>query len=447
MMARILAIFGLLVSFAGPAAANDNVFVVPRVLVQAQADTAESAKSAAQSDGRRRAVDRLLRRLTVEEDWVYLPKLASGLPAEASRGGQQIALSDRQLELLESGFEVYDEKTSSRTYRAFITYRFKPAAIRKLLRDARIPYSEAQTRAALVVPVLQTANGAYLWESNNPWLAAWKIRSYDNELTPMVAPRGDAEDQGLITAQQALALNQGAIEALAQRYSVAQVIIAHAYLRQEDGEDRLRVRFLNGLRESGVVSADQEGVGTQADFSREPLSIDAPTQIGEVLAETYLSRQSGNFPVLAEEAIELTLAKNAKTWKRNTLIDHSEASLLEASAYFRSIDEWAKIRAALVSTPLVGSIQIRALSRRGAEMTIRAFGDPGKLIVAMEAQGLALWTDDNETWIIATPATAQDVRRQSRRRNRFGEVIDNEETIFPASVSEDDAAATVETRY
>ena len=27
-----------------------------------------------------------------------------------------------------------------------------------------IPYSEAQTRTALVLPVLQTENGQYLWE-------------------------------------------------------------------------------------------------------------------------------------------------------------------------------------------------------------------------------------------------------------------------------------------
>ena len=42
--------------------------------------------------------------------------------------------------------------------------------------------------------------------------------------------------------------------------------------------------------------------------------------------------------------------------------------------------------AALVSTPLIGSVQVRALSRNGAEMLVRAYGDPSKLVVAMEAQ-------------------------------------------------------------
>ena len=80
-------------------------------------------------------MDILLRRLTVEEDWVYLPRLATG---QAAPGGDTtLQLNDAALERLESGFEVHNEKSSSSVYRAFITYRFKPASVRRLLRDAR----------------------------------------------------------------------------------------------------------------------------------------------------------------------------------------------------------------------------------------------------------------------------------------------------------------------
>lgn len=493
MMLRLAAVLSVvfLSAFGATAAlaVGEDVFVVPRVTVQAQADSATAAKARAQAQGRRRAMDILLRRLTVEDDWPYLPRLAGSRPVAAvpvegdavdpldpnSAAGpvlpndiidpafsplqrRIITLTDRDLEELESGFEVYNEKSSSRTYRAFITYRFKPAAVRRLLRDSQIPYSEAQTRTALVLPVLQTQNGTYLWEENNPWMAAWKVRPYNNELTPMIAPLGDLEDQAAINPRQSLALNAEALQIMADRYSVSQVIVAHAYLRQVDGEDRLRVRLINGIRESAELLGSLDEFNTPTDNidtvnnSFGPADNDFSTaKSGDVLAEVRFNRPSGNFPVLAEDAIETAIAKYATPWKQQTLIDHTEAALLEASAYFASIGEWAKIRSALVSTPLIGSIKVRSMSRRGAEMLVRAYGDPSKLIVAMESQGLALWTEDGDHWLIATPVTAQGVRnqRQDNRRRRSGR-DDRGDDRFDARSNSDVAVETaggLETTY
>ncbi|MFQ5564571.1 MAG: DUF2066 domain-containing protein [Parvularculaceae bacterium] len=446
-------------------AVGEDVFVVPRVPVQAQAESATAAKAAAQRMGRRRAMDILLRRLIPEEDWVFLPQLVAGMPAEAMAelyspdggfGKAPISLSDQDLEALESGFEVYDEKSSSKTYRAFVTYRFKPAAVRGLLKDARLPYSEAQTRTALVLPVLETDNGLYLWEENNPWMAAWNTRPLSHELTPMTAPLGDLEDAATINARQALALNEDRLREMAQRYAVSQVIIAHARLRQANEEDRLRVLLINGYRESGVVLSDADfgdatGRPGLNDFDQAPAASDPfstgpqeeiAARVGDVLAEVWFRAPSGNFPRLAEQAIESAIAKYASDWKARTLIDHSAAIVLEASAFFRSIEEWMTIRAALVATPLVGSVQVSAFSRRGAEMAIRAFGDPGKLVVAMEEQGVSLWTEDGEHWLIATPATANEVRGRNslrRRRGRLGDAVDYSDPVGVAPASAEPA--------
>jgi len=443
-------------------AAGDDVFVVPRVTVQAQADNATAAKTIAQRSGRRRALDLLLRRLTVEEDWPYLPRVGAVEPVVSPSGPDDMAhmsqrtvltLDDSMLEALESGFEVYNEKSSARTYRAYITYRFKPASIRKLLRDAQIPYSEAQTRMALVLPVLETQNGLYLWEENNPWMAAWKVRPYNNELTPMTAPLGDLEDAATISPRQALALNDAALAAMAERYSVSQVIVAHAFLKQVDGEHQLRVRLINGFRESTDFTGDAELTQVNAqngqfgfgDVQQGPSTNGfTPAQVGDVLAQALFNREAGNFPALAEEAIEVVIAKHAKPWKERTLIDHTEAALLEASAYFASLGEWSKIRSALISTPLVGSVQVRSLSRTGAEMLIRAYGDPEKLIIAMESQGLALWTEDGESWMVATPSRAQTIRGSRRgKRNRFGEFQNGALPVQPAAYE----GPQEETRY
>lgn len=409
------------------AAAVDDVFVVPRVPVQAQADSATEAKAAAQAQGRRRAIDILLRRLTVEEDWIYLPRMSRGESASAapSGGGKSaISLSDSALEALESSFEVYSEKSSASTYRAFITYRFKPDAVRKLLKASRLPYSETQMRKALVVPVLQTDRGVYLWESNNPWMAAWKARPYINELTPMSAPLGDLEDASTVSASQALALDPARLEALAERYAVSQVIVAQARLHQASGQDQLTVRLINGFREAAPPAVEEDLDPTLVDYegSTAPavggVRDDLSTKVGDVLAQAVFTEATGNFPALAERAIEGAIAKYAGAWKSRTLIDHSREQVLDTTAFFDSLSDWTKIRAGLLATPLVGSVQVFALSPRGAEMRLRVFGDPSRLAVAMENYGVTFWTEDGGRYFLANPTRAGQLRGSRFLRRR-----------------------------
>jgi hypothetical protein len=449
------AIAVLIAASAGSAlAASDDVFVVPRVPVQASGATATEAKNAAQAQGRRRAMDILLRRLTPEADWIYLPTLATGAPSKSAGDGSgksAVDISSAALDALESGFEVYGEKASSSSYRAYITYRFKPDAVRRLLKGARLPYSEAQTRVALVLPVLQTDSGVYLWESNNPWMAAWKVRPLTHELTPMQAPLGDLEDSSAITARQALALDAAALSRIAEKYGVSQVIVAHARLTQKDGANQLTVRLLNGHRESGKADLS-DVLGHETELEEEDLPTqtlsyaqgdeDFASKVGEVLAQTFLSEPIGNFPTLAEHSIDAAIAKYSSGWKARTLIDHSKEARIPVTAFFDRIEDWSKIRSALIATPLVGSVQVSSLSRRGAEMDIRLFGEPARMQVAMENQGIVFWTETGERWFLATPAVAGKYRgrrflRSDRRGLAEGEDMPGEDGPVPASAVDD----------
>lgn len=458
---RILSVIGgvllwLAIQAGAAHAASDDVFVVPRVPVQGTGETATIAKEAAQSTGRRHAMDLLLRRLTPEEDWVYLPTLATGAPAQAvddGSGKTAVDISPSLLMGLESGFEVYSEKASSTSYRAYITYRFKPDEVRRLLKNAHIPYSEAQTRVALVLPVLQTDSGVYLWESNNPWMAAWKVRPYTHELTPMTAPLGDLEDSAAVSARQALAGDADALASLAARYNVSQIIVAHARLTQKEGANQLTVRLINAHRESGkadlsevlghAAEVDEIGAPSQT-FSYAEGDEDFAAKVGEVLAQTYLSEPVGNFPALAERSIEAAIAKYASGWKRRTLIDHSKEAQIPVTAFFDRIEDWSKIRSALIATPLVGSVQVASLSRKGAEMDVRIFGEPARMQVAMENQGIVFWTETGERWFLATPSVAGKYRGRrflrSDRRGLFSaeDLANEEDGVRPASAEEID---------
>ncbi|MEL6363345.1 MAG: DUF2066 domain-containing protein [Pseudomonadota bacterium] len=461
--AALLAVSATVLSAAGALAGD--VFAVAGVKVRTEATDATTAKREALALARREAMDILLRRLTPESEWDYLPLLAEGEPAPAAgpvdpetsplsaayldslvlsetgvtealnaQAKRPVSLTDQEIAELEAGLAVSDEKSSSRTYAATVTMTFSPTAIRDLLRDAGLPYSETQTRNALVLPVLQTQNGLYLWESNNPWFAAWRARPLGNELTPMVTPLGELEDVSKVSARNALSLDQERLAEMATRYGVTQVVIAHAKLEQFEGQDRLQVRLVNGYRVSAALApaeeeelrTDEFGLPTQpvlggafdATAPEDPAS-----DVGELLAEGWYRAPTGDFPTLARTAIEAVLADYAEDWKQATLIDHLTARVLQISAHFQELSDWIAIRRALDETPFVETVQVLALSPSGALLSARVVGEVEKLGTAMEERGLSLWSTDADVgWNIADPEYAPVVRSRLRNasRRRYG---------------------------
>ena len=430
-----------------------SVFEVPMVPVSAEAESASDAQAIARDRGRRRAMDILLRRLTAEEDWVYLPQLAVGNVAPAAEGPQPVepdsgigdgagppqsepSLYERSfsggkqpvmldaslLPSMEEGFSVFDEKSSARTYSAKISYRFKAEDIRNLLKRAGIPYSESQTRMALVIPVLETQNGDYLWETNNPWARAWLARSLTNELTPMLLPRGDATDMEILPVDAALSFDQDALRRMAERYGVRQVVIAHAFLDEEDGQYRMRGRLLDGYlassgRNAASFSADNAGAlydDTAGFGSSGVLVRTSGEQPGRALFENFFRDKAGDFPAMAQRAVENMVSRYAAGWKAQTLVDHSVTRQVRMNVWVDSLDDFALIRRALEDSPIVQGIETGPISLQGGSITVSVAGDMEQLVADMRQRNVILWTVDNIVWNVATPEKAEEVRDRVR---------------------------------
>lgn len=403
---------------------------------------------------------------------------APGAPAGAYDDGsfygqppvrEPLSFTDSQIASMEEAVEVFDERSSGTTYRAIATYTFKPGPVRDALKSAGIAYSEAQTRTALVLPVLETASNLYLWEPRNPWAMAWRARPRTNELTPMIVPLGDLEDTASITPDQALARDEDALKGIAARYGVKQVIVAHAKLDQSNGEYRLHVELVNAWRESAAAKAnaaadagrglpggdqpayrnpdpyaaqstepyeplgpsDVDGSGDSDFYGPRPASA-APNEVygasqGGTLADGWFTAPAGDFLTFAEQAIDKVVADYAQGWKAQTLIDHSVSSSLRTVAWYQSLGEWMKIRNALADTPFVESYSVETISTSGAVLHVNVLGGVRKLVAAMEQKGLALWSQDGVLWNIAPPEVATVVRERGNKRGRrklFGDADD-----------------------
>ncbi|MEM9810643.1 MAG: DUF2066 domain-containing protein [Pseudomonadota bacterium] len=392
-MLRLFVFVAALLSY-GTAAAQ-NVFTVPQVPVYAEAETSAEAQALARRQGRTAALDLLLRRLVAEEDWLYLPRLAQGQPAPAASeiqrfdplalpvsAKQAIAIDNAQLSQLEEGFDVFNEKSSGTTYRAQITFRFKPSAVRALLQNARIPYSEEQAREVLILPVLETEEGTYLWEAKNPWARAWLERPLTSELTPMVLPVGDAVDIQAITADEARNLNAAALRDFGKRYQTEQVYLAMGRLREQNDEYRLYVRLI----EATPPNLD---------------ALAATTRIGETVTEAFFRGSDRDFPALARKAVEGTVQRHARRWKRQTLVDYSLERNFEVTAWYGDLEEWAEIRSALEETPLVRDLDPGVFNRENAIIQLTVVGDEDQFDLAMQQRGLDLWQDSAGRWYLA----------------------------------------------
>ena len=450
---------------------SDAVFAVPEVPVYAEAESAAAARQTAQAMGRRRAMDLVLRRLTAEEDWVYLPRLAAGEPAPAGQpmdrelGGEQpnssldveifgmseevdmrakraVQLDPQDLDEIESGFGIFDEKTSGTTYRARITYRFKPDSVRRLLEMANLPYSEAQARRALVLPVLETENGTYLWETKNPWARAWLARPLVNELTPLVLPVGDRQDVETITTEEALELTPGAFAALAARYNVPQVIIARGKLVEKDGEFELSVSFVDAFLDGRDRDESQDQNADSLDSARlyddeDGFGADPVTPVGnaetrgEMLIDAFFRGANDDFPALAQRAVEATVAKYARGWKERTLVDHAAVRMMELTAWFGTLDEWADIRNALEATPLVRDMTVGAFNNANAVMRLTVIGEQSQFILAMRQSSLTVWQAANGSWNVADfdRATRLQAELQQVDYERAKEAADNSRAL------------------
>ena len=196
---------------AGPSmpAAAAGPFTVPDNPVDVTAASAVQARERALAEAQQAAARKLMERLVV--------------PA----GGTPPRLSAAQIQGLVQDVEISDEKVSAVRYIANVTVRFRPDAVRSLLRDQGILFTERAAQPVLVLPVLDLADGPILFDDRNGWLRAWADRPPAGGATVAV-PLGDLADVGALSAAQALAGDRARIIALARRYGAEEVAVLRA---------------------------------------------------------------------------------------------------------------------------------------------------------------------------------------------------------------------------
>ncbi len=344
-----LAIFVLFI--INQSMAQTPFFIVENISVDVTADDAIVARNIAYQNGMREALTVLVKRIIPRD---YLEQLPD--------------LNELDLDRLVFGIEVDNERTSNTRYLASLTISFSRDAIQNLLSRAEIPFTETAARPSLILPVYNIAGSKILWDEPNRWLNTWGflVRGSDT-LKPLIMPNGDLADIALIGAAQASRGDDLRIKAIADHYTVQDVLVAEANLRFEIGT---RIPTIDVVLHS--YGPDGEAITVSGFTGLE----------GESVEE------------LLERAVKHIIVEMEENWKRETLIKFDTEGRLAISIQTENLLAWNRIRERLESSQAISSIEFVEISKNYILITINYFGDLAKLSTALAQKDLILNEED-----------------------------------------------------
>jgi hypothetical protein len=333
------------------------VFEVNDVAVDITAKAAAEARKQAHSDGKSRAFQRLLERLTLRIEHQGLPKL-----------------TPRDIDAYVNDFSVSDEKTSPVRYLARLTFRFKPEAVRSLLNDHGFSFAETVSKSVLVLPVFQAAGALILWDDPNPWRDAWTARDKKHGLVPTLLPSGDLADIAAIGAEQAMDGDLQRLAAIAQRYGASVTLVVFGVLRVEAAKARR------------VLDVYFTRYGRQLQEQTEVVSF--PQEQNETV-DRLLARAANEMTYVVED-----------NWKRDNLLQFSNSGVLPVVLPITGLKDWVSVRARLSGVAVLRRTEMVLLSKDEVRLNLHFFGDTSQLALALEQVDLKLYQDEGK-WLLA----------------------------------------------
>jgi hypothetical protein len=338
--ALFLAAFAFVMVAAGPAAAQDTLYTVNGVHVDATAASSGEALNQAIAQGRAKAFQILFRRLTRQADW-----------------GRQPSLDAAALLRLSRGTNITNERRSTTRYTADVTYMFNPTAVQRALRAAQIAFSQVQAKPVLVIPMSPGV-------SHGPWAQALASPAFRDSQVPFVllAPEDDAS----LTAMNFDAASWNDVSAVAIKNHVSEVALVQAVYA--GGRMTVNVRRLG---------ASEQPVKT---------SVDVP--VLQTVGTTY--------PVAAQAAVRTI----EDMWKTRSAIDFTQRGRLTADVRITSLAQWGEIQTSLAGVGNVTSMNVTAMDIGYARVNLTYQGGLEQLREAFAGAGLAL-SNHGGQWMLA----------------------------------------------
>jgi hypothetical protein len=326
----------------------DDIFVAVNVPVDVTAATVTDARDRGLVQGRVNGLRKVLERLVAKQDMARVPTLTSNQVIDMVRD-----------------FSIASERSSAVRYIAELTVRFDPNAVRRLLRNAGIAFAETLSKPLVVVPVLSDGGRNLLWEETNAWRLAWNRISLDRGLVPLIVPPGEPKDIAAITVDQALAKDVSAVSNLAGVYDAGGALIA--------------IATPSGPAVQLAVTEVRLGLPSQ----------DYTLSQGPEAGDDALTASARAVDAAVQDA-----------WRSRNSVVAGTTGQVTALVPITALKDWLAVRDSLSNVSLIERVDLQAITRDRAQVTLYFAGAQDQLRVALTQRDLTL-AQQGGVWIIS----------------------------------------------
>lgn len=344
----------------GAARASDSLYDVAKISVDITAENAVAARETGMAEAEARAVKTVLQRL-----------LPAGVDPELP------GLTKEDIEGLVRGVSIRNEQNSATRYVATLDVGVNEEAIKQLLQEYRLPYSEERAEPISILP-LMIVGDAVASEGEEGWRQAFDDLDLAHAITPatVLRPRPELTPD---TVKAVLAGDAEAITRMEDEYGSPLVVAV--------GEiaDGMFVTRLAGRDGAGAVQFEQS----------DPLAKDTRASARAAAAVAFATiegRWKAQSAGAVQPGAEANVAPGAAAAPDASGEGPPQGEVprnVVAQVVFSGLKEWQDIRGRLTNVAGLRGLEINSLSARGAAITFDYAGPLGRLQQDLEQNGFS----------------------------------------------------------
>ncbi len=340
------------------AQAADSLYDVAKLSVDVTAQDAVAARDMGMADAQMRAVTIVLQRLVPLGAQEQLPELTT-----------------EQAEGMVNGVSIRKEQNSTTRYIAALDVSVNEQAVKRLLQEQSIPYSEERAPAISLLPVV-IAGDSVKSEGAEGWRQAWEDLDLSHSMTPatILRPRPDLD---AATVKAVLAGDAQALAAMQGNYGYGPLVIAVG-----EAADGNFVTRLAGADSVGAINFGRSDAlsGDATAAAREAAAI-----AFAIIENRWKVSQSGGVP-----PTEVNHAPGTEPVPGAAGEAPPPAEVprnVVAQVEFSGLKDWQDIRGRLMNVAGIQALEVNSLSARAASVTFDYAGSLGRLQKELDQNG------------------------------------------------------------
>lgn len=354
----------------GAAQAADSPYDVAKISVDVTAQDAVAARTQGMAEAGMRAVKTVIERLTPLSVQAQLPEISS-----------------EDVEAMVNGVSIRKEQNSTTRYIATLDVSINEAAIKQLLQNQGIPYSEERAPPISLLPLVIAADGVKS-EGEEGWRQAWEDLDLSHSMAPatVLRPRRDLD---VATVRAILAGDAQALATMQGDYGYGPLVLAVG--------EAANGTFITRLAGADSVGAINFGRSDQIAGDAKSAAREAAATAFGIIENRWKVSQSGETPATA-----VNYAPGAEPAAGTAGDSATPAEVprnVVAQVQFSGLKDWQDIRGRLMNVAGIQALEVNSLSARTASITFDYAGSLGRLQKELDQNGF-VFGDSEGTFVL-----------------------------------------------